>query len=65
MCMPITPSGGDHHGQKDADNNPQHQTLVARTVLPEVDQDDPDAVEGVVEHRRTNPTSISPTIGVL
>ena len=47
----------DHDGRRNHDQHPgtghcpQHLPLVARSLLPEVDQDHPDAVERVIEHR--------------
>ena len=55
MCMPSTPSAGIITASQTRGHHPQHEALIARTVLPEVDQDDPDAVERVVEHRRDQP----------
>ena len=51
MCMPITPSAA----MNTAIQTPSTIHSISRwyfgPVLPEVDQDDPDAVECVVEHR--------------
>ncbi len=55
MCMPSTPSAGIITASQTPSDDPQHQPLIARALLPEVDQDDADAVERVVEHRDDQP----------
>src|SRR3546814_5052366 len=59
----------DHEGQEQDDEEdehaPRHLSLVAGTVAPEVDEDDPDAVEGVEEDRGDEPDLHQPDDRVL
>src|SRR6476469_7097906 len=41
----------DHDDDPEGQDRPQHLTLVLRALLPEVDGDDPQAVEGVEDDR--------------
>ena len=65
MCMPMTPSDGDHHGEEDAGHHPQHLPLIARALAQKSIRITRMPLSAWYSTAATRPISIRPTIGDL